>query len=88
MCQAFGRLDHLRNLKPLISKRVALRKCRVLEEVAEGGRHFLQEQHIDLRAAQSETAVLGVRIRGTLGDIDPLSKVFKRARSRVKKGPP
>ena len=32
--------------------------------------------------------VMGVRIRGTLGDIDPLNKVpFKRARSRVQKGP-
>ena len=31
---------------------------------------------------------MGVRIRGTLGDIDPFNKVpFKRARSRVKKGP-
>ena len=31
---------------------------------------------------------MGVRIRGTLGDIDPLNKVpFKRAKSRVKKGP-
>ena len=31
---------------------------------------------------------LGARIRGTLGDIDPLNKVpFKRAGSRVKKGP-
>ena len=31
---------------------------------------------------------LGVGIRGTLGDIDPLNKVpFKRARSRAKKGP-
>ena len=30
---------------------------------------------------------MGVRIRGTLGDIDPLNKVpFKRARSRVQKG--
>ena len=29
-----------------------------------------------------------VRIRGTFGDIDPLNKVpFKRARSRVWKGP-
>ena len=27
---------------------------------------------------------MGVRVRGTLGDVDPLSKVpFKRARSRV-----
>ena len=33
--------------------------------------------------------VLGVRIGGTLGDIDPLNKVpFKRARSRVQKGYP
>ena len=32
---------------------------------------------------------MGVRIRGTLGDLDPLSKVpFKRATSRVQKGPP
>ena len=31
---------------------------------------------------------LGVRIRGTLGDIDPLHKVpFERASSRVQKGP-
>ena len=30
----------------------------------------------------------GVRIRGTLDDIDPLNKVpFQRAISRVKKGP-
>ena len=34
-------------------------------------------------------SALGVRIRGTLGDIDPLNKVpYKRAGSRVKKGPP
>ena len=33
-------------------------------------------------------AIRGVRIRGTLGDIDPLNEVpFKRARSRVKKIP-
>ena len=32
---------------------------------------------------------LGVGIKGTLGDIDPLNKVpFKRARSRVQKGYP
>ena len=32
--------------------------------------------------------MVGDRIRGTLGDIDPLSTVpFKRAISRVKKGP-
>ena len=32
--------------------------------------------------------LFGVRIRWTLGDTDPLNKVpFKRARSRVKKGP-
>ena len=31
---------------------------------------------------------LGYRIRGTLGDIDPLNKVpFTRAVSRAKKGP-
>ena len=31
---------------------------------------------------------MGVRIRGTLGDIDPLNKVpFKRATTRVQKGP-
>ena len=31
---------------------------------------------------------MGVRIRGTLGDIDPLNKVpLKRARSGVQKGP-
>ena len=36
----------------------------------------------------SGTATVGVRIRGTLGDIDRLNKVpCKRARSRVKKGP-
>ena len=30
----------------------------------------------------------GVRIRGTLGDIDPLNEVpFKRALSRAQKGP-
>ena len=33
-------------------------------------------------------AQLGVRIRGALGDIDPLNKVpFKRATKRVGKGP-
>ena len=37
----------------------------------------------------SEAALnLGVRITGTLGDIDPLNRVlFKRARSKVKQGP-
>ena len=31
---------------------------------------------------------MGVRIRGTLGDVDPLNKVpFKRAISRAQKGP-
>ena len=31
---------------------------------------------------------MGVRIRGTLGDVDPLNRVhFKRATSRVQKGP-
>ena len=34
------------------------------------------------------TSLLGVRIKGTLGDIDPLNKVpFKRATSRAQKGP-
>ena len=34
------------------------------------------------------SSCLGVRIRVTLGNIDPLKKVpFKRARSRVEKGP-
>ena len=34
------------------------------------------------------TTQVGVMIRGTLGDIDPLNKVpFKRATSRVQKGP-
>ena len=33
-------------------------------------------------------AMLGARIRETLGDIDPLNKVpFKRATRRVQKGP-
>ena len=33
--------------------------------------------------------LLGFRIRGTLGDIDPLNKVpFKSATSRVQKGSP
>ena len=32
---------------------------------------------------------MGARIRGTIGDIDPLNKApFKRATSRVQKGPP
>ena len=34
------------------------------------------------------TLNLGVRMRGTLGDIDPLNKLpFKRARSGAQKGP-
>ena len=34
------------------------------------------------------TSNMGLRIRGTLEDIDPLKKLpFKRARSRVQKGP-
>ena len=37
---------------------------------------------------KSQSSTVGVRIRGTLEDIDPLNKVpFKRARSRVKKRP-
>ena len=40
------------------------------------------------RRAKCFTA-LGGRIKGTLGDIDPLNKVpLKRARSRVQKGYP
>ena len=36
-----------------------------------------------------QASFMGVRTRGTIGDIDPLNKVsFKRARSRAKKGPP
>ena len=39
-------------------------------------------------AASSSQCLLGGGIRGTLGDIDPLNTVlFKRAISRVKKGP-
>ena len=41
---------------------------------------------VSLRFAMS---TLGGRIKGTLGDIDPLNKVpLKRARSRVQKGYP
>ena len=40
------------------------------------------------RRQTSRASHVGVRIRGTLGDIDPLTKVpFKRATSRVQKGP-
>ena len=36
-----------------------------------------------------KTVEVGGRIKGTLGDIDPLNKVpLKRARSRVQKGYP
>ena len=36
----------------------------------------------------SLVGTVGVRIRGTPGDVDPLNKVpFKRATSRVEKGP-
>ena len=39
-------------------------------------------------ASETRGSSVGVRIRGTLGDIDPLNKVpFKRATSRVQKGP-
>ena len=39
-------------------------------------------------AGFGQGSTLGVRIRGTLGDIDPLNKVpFKRATSRIQKGP-
>ena len=41
------------------------------------------------RKVQALAAYLGVKIRGTLDDIDPLNKVpVKRAMTRVKKGPP
>ena len=41
-----------------------------------------------LSALGGAQGLVGVRIRGTLGDIDPLNKVpFKRAISRAKKGP-
>ena len=40
-------------------------------------------------AIESNAVGMGVGIRATLGDIDPLNKVpFKRARSRVQKGYP
>ena len=46
---------------------------------------------LSLRARQSACGgfeKLGVRTRETLGDVDPLNKVpFKRAISKVKKGP-
>ena len=43
----------------------------------------------DCRASEAYKGFnMGVRIRGTLGDIDPLIKVpFKRATSRIQKGP-
>ena len=45
-----------------------------------GSTHFLDPLH--------SGEEVGLRIRGTLGDIDPLNKVpFKRAPSRVQKGP-
>ena len=38
--------------------------------------------------AMSQPDFIGVRIRGTLGDIDPLNEVpFKGATTRTKKGP-
>ena len=59
--------------------------------------HFLGTQNIRCRTIlriQKGTIVLttthiGIRIRGTLRDIDPLSKLpFKKARSRVYEGFP
>ena len=39
------------------------------------------------KSSSTEELYVGVRIRGTLGDIDPLNKVpVKRARSRAQKG--
>ena len=41
-----------------------------------------------VRRSRRPSPEVGVRIRGTLGDIDPLNEVhFKRATSRVQKGP-
>ena len=43
---------------------------------------------MDMTEAIAEAGRWGLRIRGTLGDIDPLNKApFKRARRRVQKGP-
>ena len=52
-------------------------------------RPYLNLKKTDLyRAPEDGLPYIGVRSRGTLGDIDPLNKVpFKRARSRAKKGP-
>ena len=49
--------------------------------------------HIEIRVEGEGSGIegllaVGVRIRGTLGDIDPLNKVpVKRPRNRVQKGP-
>ena len=41
-----------------------------------------------LRSRRTSVLLLGDRIRGTLGDFDPLNKVpFQRARTRVQKCP-
>ena len=56
-------------------RHVAVGECRLVRV-----RCLERNAEISLRKA-------GVRIKGTLGDIDPLNKVpVKRARSRVKKG--
>ena len=48
-----------------------------------------QLPHPPLRTHAPNNSKLGGRIKGTLGDIDPLNKVpSKRARSRVQKGYP
>ena len=63
--------------------------------------HFVRRWHVDLSFGRLDAPAdaqltrrrglackVGVRIRGTLGDIDPLNKVpFKRAISRAQKGP-
>ena len=52
-------------------------------------RHLTFQTGENLKSSPKfQSSTVGVRTRGTLGDIDPLNKVpFKRARSRVKKGP-
>ena len=57
------------------------------EGSAAAQRRFLAKPS-QAKPSQAKLSQVGVRIRGTLGDIDPLNKVpFKRATSRVQKGP-
>ena len=73
-----------------------------LQELGDKGLHRSESKHGLLWACPSDRTMhvwqpvssctlcpsLGVRMRGAPADIDPLNKVpFKRARSRVKKGP-